>query len=63
MSGELLARRGVIPAMYLDPGMTLGYTVTRAGKTLVYATHNKQYRFTLEHMGQRAEAPGRETLR
>lgn len=49
--------------MYLDPGMTLGYTVTRAGKTLVYATHNKQSRFILEHTGQRAEAPGGEVLR
>jgi phosphoribosyl 1,2-cyclic phosphodiesterase len=46
-----------VAAAYLNhPGMTLGYRVTRAGKTLVYATDNEQYRFTLEHVGQRAEA-------
>jgi hypothetical protein len=38
------------------PGMTLGYTVTTDGKTIVYATDNEQYRHTLEHVGQRAEA-------
>ncbi len=49
-----------ISATYLNhPGMTLGYRVTRGGKALVYATDNEQYRFTLEHIGQRAEA-GRE---
>ena len=53
----------MISARYLDPGLTPGYTVTRAGKTLVYATHNKQYRFILEHMGQPAEAPGGGVLR
>jgi phosphoribosyl 1,2-cyclic phosphodiesterase/CheY-like chemotaxis protein len=47
----------VIAAMYLNhPGMTLGYRVTSAGRSLVYATDNEQYRFTLEHVGQRAEA-------
>lgn len=46
-----------VAAMYLNhPGMTLGYRVTGAGRTLVYATDNEQYRFTLEHVGQRAEA-------
>jgi phosphoribosyl 1,2-cyclic phosphodiesterase/ActR/RegA family two-component response regulator len=50
----------VISAMYLNhPGMTLGYRVTLGGRALVYATDNEQYRFTLEHVGQRAEA-GRE---
>jgi phosphoribosyl 1,2-cyclic phosphodiesterase len=49
-----------VAAMYLNhPGMTLGYRVTGAGKTVVYATDNEQYRFTLEHVGQRAQA-GRE---
>ena len=47
----------VVAAAYLNhPGLTLGYRVTRAGKTLVYATDNEQYRSTLEHLGQRAEA-------
>ncbi len=46
-----------VSAMYLNhPGMTLGYKVTHAGKTLVYATDNEPYRYTLEHLGQRAEA-------
>jgi phosphoribosyl 1,2-cyclic phosphodiesterase len=46
-----------VAATYLNhPGMTLGYRVTTAGKTIVYATDNEPYRFTLEHVGQRAEA-------
>jgi phosphoribosyl 1,2-cyclic phosphodiesterase len=49
-----------VAATYLNhPGMTLGYKVTAGGKTIVYATDNEQYRFTLEHVGQRAQA-GRE---
>jgi phosphoribosyl 1,2-cyclic phosphodiesterase/CheY-like chemotaxis protein len=47
----------VVAATYLNhPGMTLGYRVTRAGKTLVYATDNEQYRTTLEHVAHRADA-------
>jgi phosphoribosyl 1,2-cyclic phosphodiesterase len=46
-----------VAATYLNhPGMTLGYRVTTGGKTIVYATDNEQYRATLEHVGQRAEA-------
>jgi phosphoribosyl 1,2-cyclic phosphodiesterase/CheY-like chemotaxis protein len=46
-----------IAATYLNhPGMTLGYRVTCAEKSVVYATDNEQYRVTLEHVGQRAEA-------
>ena len=49
-----------VAATYLNhPGLTLGYKVTSGAKTLVYATDNEQYRSTLEHVGQRAEA-GRE---
>ena len=49
-----------VAATYLNhPGMTLGYKVMCADKTVVYATDNEQYRVTLEHVGQRAEA-GRE---
>jgi phosphoribosyl 1,2-cyclic phosphodiesterase len=46
-----------VAATYLNhPGMTLGYKVTYAAKSVVYATDNEQYRFTLEHVGRRAEA-------
>jgi phosphoribosyl 1,2-cyclic phosphodiesterase/ActR/RegA family two-component response regulator len=46
-----------VAATYLNhPGMTLGYRVTTGGKAIVYATDNEQYRLTLEHVGQRAEA-------
>jgi phosphoribosyl 1,2-cyclic phosphodiesterase len=46
-----------VTGMYLNhPGLTLGYRVTSAGKAVVYATDNEQYRFTLEHVAQRAEA-------
>src|SRR4029453_12062314 len=49
-----------ISATYLNhPGMTLGYRVRHAGKTLVYATDNEPFRHTLDHLGRRAEA-GRE---
>jgi phosphoribosyl 1,2-cyclic phosphodiesterase len=49
-----------IAATYLNhPGMTLGYRVRHAGKTLVYATDNEPFRQTLDHLGRRAEA-GRE---
>ena len=49
----------VSPTYLNHPGMTLGYKVRRDGKAVVYATDNEPYRFTLEHVGQRAEA-GRE---
>ena len=50
----------VVAATYLNhPGMTLGYRVRFGEKSVVYATDNEQYRVTLEHVGQRAEA-GRE---
>jgi phosphoribosyl 1,2-cyclic phosphodiesterase len=46
-----------VAAMYLNhPGMTLGYRVRGADRVLVYATDNEQYRYTLEHVAQRAEA-------
>jgi phosphoribosyl 1,2-cyclic phosphodiesterase/ActR/RegA family two-component response regulator len=46
-----------VAATYLNhPGMTLGYKVINGDKSVVYATDNEQYRFTLEHVGQRAEA-------
>jgi phosphoribosyl 1,2-cyclic phosphodiesterase/ActR/RegA family two-component response regulator len=46
-----------VAATYLNhPGMTLAYKVMCAEKSVVYATDNEQYRFTLEHLGQRAEA-------
>jgi phosphoribosyl 1,2-cyclic phosphodiesterase/CheY-like chemotaxis protein len=49
-----------VTATYLNhPGMTLGYRVTWGDKSVIYATDNEQYRVTLEHLGQRAEA-GRE---
>ncbi len=49
-----------VSATYLNhPGMTLGYRVRHAGKTLVYATDNEPFRKTLDHLGRRAEA-GRE---
>ena len=46
-----------VAAMYLNhPGMTLGYRVSHAGKSVVYATDNEPYRETLPHLGNRAEA-------
>jgi phosphoribosyl 1,2-cyclic phosphodiesterase len=45
-----------VSAMYLNhPGMNLGYRVTRAGKSLVYATDHEPYRSTLPYVGQRGE--------
>jgi phosphoribosyl 1,2-cyclic phosphodiesterase len=49
-----------IAATYLNhPGMTLGYRLSHAGKSLVYATDNEPFQQTLPHLGHRAEA-GRE---
>jgi phosphoribosyl 1,2-cyclic phosphodiesterase len=49
-----------IAAMYLNhPGMNLGYRVTHGGRTVIYGTDNEPYRYTLDHLGGRAEA-GRE---
>jgi phosphoribosyl 1,2-cyclic phosphodiesterase/CheY-like chemotaxis protein len=49
-----------ISAIYLNhPGMTLGYRVNHAGRSVVYATDNEPYRHTLARFGQRQEA-GRE---
>jgi phosphoribosyl 1,2-cyclic phosphodiesterase len=46
-----------VSAFYLNhPGMNLGYRVTHEGRTVVYATDHEPYSFTLEHIGQRAEA-------
>jgi phosphoribosyl 1,2-cyclic phosphodiesterase len=44
-----------VAAMYLNhPGMTLGYRIAYAGKTVVYATDNEPYQQTLAHLGQPA---------
>jgi ribonuclease BN (tRNA processing enzyme) len=49
-----------VASAYLNhPGMTLGYRVSCAGKSLVYATDNEPYQQTLTHLAHRAEA-GRE---
>jgi len=46
-----------IAGMYLNhPGMTLGYRVTQAGHSFVYATDNEPFEQTLPHLGHRAEA-------
>jgi phosphoribosyl 1,2-cyclic phosphodiesterase len=46
-----------VAAMYLNhPGMTLGYRVTHAGSSVVYATDNEPFEQTLPHLGHRAEA-------
>jgi phosphoribosyl 1,2-cyclic phosphodiesterase len=46
-----------IAGMYLNhPGMTLGYRVTHAGNSVVYATDNEPFQQTLPHLGHRAEA-------
>jgi DNA-binding response OmpR family regulator len=46
-----------ISATYLNhPGMTLGYRVERAGRTVVYATDHEPYRSTLEVGSRRADA-------
>jgi phosphoribosyl 1,2-cyclic phosphodiesterase len=46
-----------VTAMYLNhPGMTLGYRVAYGGKSLVYATDNEPYTFTLDQLGGRGEA-------
>lgn len=42
-----------VSAMYLNhPGMTLGYRVHHAGRTVVYATDTEPYRSTLARAGQ-----------
>ena len=49
-----------VSATYLNhPGMALGYRVTRAGKSVVYATDHEPYRTTLE-AGSREAAAGRQ---
>jgi CheY-like chemotaxis protein/ribonuclease BN (tRNA processing enzyme) len=49
-----------ISATYLNhPGMALGYRVTRAGKSVVYATDHEPYRTTLE-AGSREAVAGRQ---
>jgi len=46
-----------VSATYLNhPGMTLGYRIERAGKTVVYATDHEPYRTTLEVGSRQAEA-------
>lgn len=46
-----------VAATYLNhPGMTLGFRVSHAGKSLVYATDNEPYHQTLAHLGRRAAA-------
>ena len=46
-----------VSATYLNhPGMTLGYRVERAGKSVVYATDHEPYRTTLEAGSREAEA-------
>jgi len=46
-----------VAATYLNhPGMTLGYRLTHAGKSVVYATDNEPFQQTLPHLGHRAEA-------
>jgi CheY-like chemotaxis protein len=46
-----------VSATYLNhPGMTLGYRVERAGKSVVYATDHEPYRTTLEVGSHQAEA-------
>jgi len=58
--GEFAIGDTTISAMYLNhPGMNLGYRIVHGGKTVVYATDNEPYRYTLDHLGRRAEA-GRE---
>jgi phosphoribosyl 1,2-cyclic phosphodiesterase len=58
--GEFRIGDAQITAMYLNhPGMNLGYRVSHGGRTVVYATDNEPYRYTLEHLARRAEA-GRE---
>ena len=45
-----------VSATYLNhPGMTLGYRIERAGKSIVYATDHEPYRATLEAGSRRAE--------
>lgn len=47
----------VVSACYLNhPGMTLGYRVTHAGKSVVYATDHEPYQHTLAHLGARGDA-------
>ncbi len=58
--GEFAIGDTAISAMYLNhPGMNLGYRIVHGGKTVVYATDNEPYRYTLDHLARRAEA-GRE---
>ena len=58
--GELRIGDAQITAMYLNhPGMNLGYRVSHGGRSVVYATDNEPYRYTLDHLARRAEA-GRE---
>ena len=58
--GDFRVGETAISAMYLNhPGMNLGYRMVHDGKTVVYATDHEPYRYTLDHLGRRAEA-GRE---
>jgi phosphoribosyl 1,2-cyclic phosphodiesterase len=58
--GEFRIGDAHITAMYLNhPGMNLGYRVNHGGRSVVYATDNEPYRYTLDHLARRAEA-GRE---
>jgi phosphoribosyl 1,2-cyclic phosphodiesterase/ActR/RegA family two-component response regulator len=46
-----------VSGTYLNhPGMTLGYRIARAGKSIVYATDHEPYRSTLEVGSTQAEA-------
>jgi phosphoribosyl 1,2-cyclic phosphodiesterase/CheY-like chemotaxis protein len=55
-TGEFAIGETTVRAHYLNhPGMTLGYRVTHAGKSVVYATDNEPYRHTLARFGRRAE--------
>ena len=58
--GEFRIGDAQITAMYLNhPGMNLGYRVSHGGRSVVYATDNEPYRYTLDHLAGRSEA-GRE---
>jgi len=58
--GEFRVGDAQITAMYLNhPGMNLGYRVSHGGRSVVYATDNEPYRYTLDHLARRSEA-GRE---
>jgi len=58
-SGDFAIGETTVRAHYLNhPGMTLGYRVTHAGKSVVYATDNEPYRHTLARFGRRESAEG-----